>query len=545
MRLPLISLGSLVLLTSVGCWEDTRPIAWDRPRTVLGPIPLKTQVAYVDSALDRVTLIDLAEDTPTIRHASVGRRAAYAIPSPDRHKLFVITRGEEAIHEGEIDQPPLFWVVDADHPESAPLAYPIGSPFDRVSVSPDGNTAIAYFSATGPDAEGFFRNPNELAIIDLATEPREAATEELAANPTLETIRSFGSVPEGIALSPPMIVAGAIDSEPRTFAFILSPNNLTVIDTKHPRRREISIRLDLGGPAVIPREVVFAPNTASAYVRSDQARDILQVVLQPDLPETAESNDFRPVLAELGAGGGPTDIAVYDDPSGKRYVIAATPNTGEVVVIDADTAQFRSIPVADPIDRIVLFPSSNQVGATMGETSPHQALLASLGANISRVHVLSLDQIQDPLTQTRLDTIQLDKPIRDVVPVPDRDLAMIVHDDARTVLGLLDIETRSTSPLLGVGKLDSYDFSPDGSHLIGATKNVSRVGFLALDNLHPTDFRLDDLPVRVLSTTNGKIFVDHGQPLGHATIIPSPRAVRGDAIILSGFLTANLLDSEP
>jgi hypothetical protein len=511
--------------------EDTRPRVWDRDRTVLGPIPLKAQVAYIDSALDRVTLIDLVEDHPTIHHVQIGRRAAYAIPSPDRHRLFVITRGEEAVHEGEIDQAPLFWVVDTDHPDATPVAYQIGSPFDRVSVSPDGSTAIAYFSASGPDAEGFFRNPNELAIINLAAAPD-------AANPVLDTIRSFGSVPTGIALSPPMSIPGSIDPDPRTFAFILSSNSLTVLDTSHPTRREISIRLDLGGTAVVPQEVVFAPNTASAYVRSDGARDVLQVLLQPDLPATAASNDFRPVLAELGAGGGPTDIAVYDDPSGKRYLLAATPNTHEVVVIDADTAQFRAITIADPIDRILLFPTGEGV-------VPTQALLASVGSHLSRVSVLDLDHLQDPLTQAKLDTITLDKPIRDVVPVPDRNFAMLVHDDSRTVLGLLDLETLSTSPLLGVGRLDSYDFSPDGSHLIGATAGVSRVGFLALDNLHPTDFRLDDLPAKVLATANGKIFVDHGQPFGEATIIPSPDATRADAIVLSGFLTADLLDTEP
>jgi hypothetical protein len=135
--------------------------------------------------------------------------------------------------------------------------------------------------------------------------------------------------------------------------------------------------------------------------------------------------------------------------------------------------------------------------------------------------------------------------VRDVVPVPERELAMIVHDDARTVLGLLDMGTESTSPLLGVGKLDSYDFSPDGSHLIGATDGVARLGFVALDNLHPTDFRLDDPPAHVLSTANMKIFVDHGDPLGHATIIPSPDATRDQALVLEGFLTTNLLDSEP
>jgi len=522
----------LILVAALGvagCWEDDRPIEWTRDRTVLGPIPLKSQIAYVDSALDRVTLLDLGTDKPAITTSSIGRRAVTAMPSPDRHYLFVVTRGEEAIHKGEIDQAPMFWVVDANARDGAtpPIAYPIGSPFDRIAISPDNHVAIAYFSAAGPDDAGFFRNPNEIAIIDLTQPPSDT-------NPTLKTIRSFGSVPEGIELSPPMTVPGTQD--PRTFGFVLSQNNLTVIDTAHPTRPEISIRLDLGGDPVMPKEIVFAPNSASAYVRSDNARDVLQVLLQVDATRPLDGNDYRPQLAELGAGGGPTDIAVYDDPSARRYVLASTPNTGEVVVIDADTAQFRSIGVTDPIDRILLFPSGD---------APHKALFASIGAKLPRLWVLDLDNIQDPLTQAKLREIDLDQPVRDVVPVPGRDLAMVVHDDDRTVLGLLDMTTESTSPLLGVGKLDSYDFSPTGSHLIGATDGVSRIGFVALDNLHPTDFRLDDPPARVLSVQNGKVFVDHGDPTGHATIIPSPTASRADALVLTGFLTDNLLDSEP
>lgn len=517
----------LPFLLLMACGDD-RPIEWSRDRQILGPVPLKTQIAYVDSALDRVTLVDLADDTPKLETAAIGRNAEYAIPSPDRHRLFVITRGEEAVHRGEIDQAPLLWVIDPANPDAAPPAYAIGSPFDRVAVSPDDSIAIAYFSAAGPDRNGFFRNPNELAIIDLTQPPSDT-------NPTLKTIRSFGAVPQGISLSPPMAIAGTSDPAPRTFAFILADNDLTVLDASHPDRDETSIRLDIAGATVTPREVVFAPNTASAYVRSDHARDVLQVILTADQP-VGNGNDFRPQLAELGAGGGPTDIAVYDDASGKRYVLAATPNTGEVVVIDADTAQFRSIPTNDPIDRIMLFPTNE---------APTMALFASVNARIPRVQVLDLTHIEDPLTAASMEQVVLDQPIMDVVPVPDRDLAMIVHDDQRTVLGLLDMDTRSTSPLLGVGKLDSYDFSPDGSHLIGATDTVARLGFVALDNLHPTDFRLDDLPAHVMSTQNMKIFVDHGDPTGHATIIPSPTATRDQAIVLEGFLTADLLDKEP
>lgn len=523
---------ALSVVTATACsWDDDRPLVWERTRTLLGPIPLKTRVAYVDSAVDRVTLLDLADDTPAITTAAIGRNAIHAVPSPDRHRLFVITRGEEAIHHGQIDQAPMFWSIDTEDAAAKPIAYAIGSPFDRVAVSPDNTLAIAYFSAAGPDAAGFFRNPNELAVIDLTRPPGDD-------NPTLKTIRSFGSVPEGIVLSPPMVVPGAESAAPRTFAFVLSSNNLTVLDASHPARREISIRLDLGGAPVLPREVVFAPNTASAYVRSDNARDVLQVLLEGVPPADPDGNDYRPQLAELGAGGGPTDIAVYDDATGRRYVLAATPNTGEVVVIDADTAQFRAVPLADPVDRILLFPAG-------GTAPPHKALFASIGTKQPRVHVLDLENIDDPLTRVNLRPIALAEGVRDVVPVPGRDLAMIVHSDDRTVLGLLDMATESTSPLLGLDELDSYDFSPDGAYLIGATPAFPRVGFVALDNLHPTDFRLDEAPRRVLSTTNGKVFVDHGDPLGLATIIPSPTASRADAVVLAGFLTIDLLDQEP
>jgi len=531
---PAAALIAAAALAVTACWSDDRPIRWSRSRTVLGPIALKAHVAYIDPALDRVVLVDVTADQPVISHTAIGRRAMYAVPSADRHRLFVITRGEQAIHPGEIDQPPMFWVVDTQRPGAA-AAYPIGSPFDRIAVSPDGTLAVAYYSASGQDAEGVFRNPNELAVIDLARPPGPS-------NPALDTIRSFGSVPDGIALSPPIVLAGSPDPTPRTFAFILSASNLTVLDATHPGRRELSIRLDLGGAPVVPREVVFAPGSASAYVRSDHARDVLQVALeaQPADPTVPGDNDFRAIVAELGAGGGPSDVAIYDDAAGRRVVLAATPDTHEVVVIDADTAQFRSIPIADPINRILLFPA--------GDGPPHKALFASINGGAaggaSRLWVLDLDHLGDPLAQVALRRIDLDKPVRDVVAVPDRDLAMIVHDDARTVLGVVDLATTATAPLLGTGRLDSYDFSPGGGYLIGATSGVARIGFVALDNLHPTDFRLDDLPVHVLATANGKIFVDHGSALGHATVIPSPGAARGDAVVLSGFLVAGVLDEE-
>jgi len=526
-----VSLASLALAGS-GCPADDRHIAWEREREIIGPIALEDRVAYVDSARDRVIVIDTTETKPQVNTYAIGRKPIFATPTPDRLHLAVITRGEEAIVEGQVDEEPHLWLVDASAGDTTPVSYPIGSPFDRLAIAADSTTAVAYFSGSGPDSEGFFRNPNELAVIDLS---REAGDD----NPTLKTIRSFGSVPDGVVLSPPMAIPGADDSTPRVFAFVMALNNLTMIDATYPERNEVSIRLDIGGESVRPREMVFAPNTATAYLRSDNARDVLEILINydPPKPDTDDDNDYRPSLAELGAGGGPADIAVYDDAAQRRFVLAATPNTHEVVVIDADTAQFATVPTPDPIDRVILFPNDPN-------TVPRVALLASISSRLPRVHLLSLEGITDELVQADLTTIDLDQPVLDVLPVPGQELGMIVHDDDRTVLGLLDVAVGSVSPLQGVGRLDTYDFCPCGEYLVGATSGVDRVGFLDLRNLHPSDFRLDDLPAKVFAFNCGKIFVDHGDPFGRATIIPGPDAKRSDAIVLTGFLLADVLDEE-
>jgi hypothetical protein len=524
--------GAIAATAIAGCWEDDRSYVWQRERLVLGPIPLKDGVAYVDSGLDRVVALDLSEAQPRIDHFNIGRSATYATPTPAKDKLLVVTRGEEALVEGQVDEDPTLWVVDVTNPSIPVQSYPLGSPFDRLAIADDASLAVAYFSDSGADSAGFFRNPNELAFIDLSQPASEI-------NPTLKTVRSFGSVPDGVVLSPPMSIPGALDPSPRIFAFVLAPNNLTVVDATNPDRNEVSIRLDIDDEAVRPREMVFAPNTATAYLRSDNARDVLEIILTFDEPQTTSprENDYRPVLAQLGAGGGPSDIVVYDDASGRRFVLAATPSTGEIVVIDADTAQFRTVSTGDPIDRILLFPDGD--GAV-----PQKAVLAAVGARLSRLHVLELGLITDELVQIDLDEIDLDQPVLDVVPVPGRDLAMIVHDDDRTVLGLLDMAFDSVSPLLGVGRLDSYAFSPDGRYLIGTTSGNERIGYVDLDNLHPSDLRLDDLPARVFALPNSRIVVDHGDPLGRVTIVPGAGAGRSDALVLSGFLMDGFLDAE-
>jgi len=161
----------LVLLIVAGCADQ--PVELTRDRTLVGPIPMKHQIAWADSALDRVVAVDTAGAAPRVDAWPIGRRPVFAAPTPNGEQVLVVTRGEEALARGQVDQDPILWRVDLASPDSEPIAYPVGSPFDRIAVASDGSRAVAYFSAGGPDAEGFFRNPNELAFIDLTRGPGE------------------------------------------------------------------------------------------------------------------------------------------------------------------------------------------------------------------------------------------------------------------------------------------------------------------------------------------------------------------------------------
>jgi hypothetical protein len=295
------------------------------------------------------------------------------------------------------------------------------------------------------------------------------------------------------------------------------------------------VRLSLAGAGTVtPRELVFAPHAGAAYLRADGARDVLQILLVGEAPEDAADNDFQPALAELGAGGTPADVAVYDDVTGARRVLVATPGTRELTVIDADTAEFVSVDVADPIDRVLLLPAD----------APRVAVLASVGAHLSRVHLVRLDDVDDRLLPPQVRTLDLAAPIFDAVAVPGRELVMVAHDSSRTVLGLLDVAAATVAPIEGAGRLDTYDFTAGGDVLVGATRGVPRVGFIALGNLHPEDMRLDELPAQVFALPSGAIVIDHGNAFGLVTIMPSASSRREDAVVLSGFLLGGILNEE-
>ena len=52
----------ILIITLLAACAAERPVALERERILLGPLPLKRQLAWIDSALDRVVAIDAANE---------------------------------------------------------------------------------------------------------------------------------------------------------------------------------------------------------------------------------------------------------------------------------------------------------------------------------------------------------------------------------------------------------------------------------------------------------------------------------------------------
>ena len=531
-----INLACTLALATTACgWDDDRPIVWERERTVLGPIPLKTQVAYVDSALDRVTLLDLADDhaadldrgdrpqrdpggaeprsPPAVRdHARRGgdprtarsirrrcsgsstprarrpsrsrtrsaRRSIGSRSSPDNTHRGRVLLGRRARRGGLLPQPERAR-GDRPHP-AARRRQPDAQDHPLVRLGARGHRAVA--------ADGRARR-------------RHRGAAHVRVHPVVEQ-------PDRARRHPPR-----------------APRDHDPPRSRRPGRGPARDRVR----AATPRA-----RTCAATTRATCSRSCSSGIE----PTTEGGNDYRPQLAELGAGGGPTDIAVYDDATGRRYILAATPNTGEIVVIDADTAQFRSVPLADPIDRILLFP-------TGGDAPPTRRCSPRSAPSCTRVHVLDLEHINDPLTQASIRTIALDQ-----AGARCRAGARARPRDARPRR-----RAHRARPARHGHRVD----------LAAARRRQARLVRLLARRLAPdrrdAQRRRGSASSRSTTCTRptsgstirrARVLVDRRTPRSSSITATRsatrrssrrPTAGRDDAIVLAGFLTFNLLDQEP
>jgi hypothetical protein len=509
-----------------------RPAILEQELDVTGPIVVGRQLVYLDRIRERAILVRPYQRE--VQHVDVGRRPSFMLPTPDQSRLVVLCKGWVATARGEEDEAPSLQIIDTDDGET--VVHELGSPFDEVAISDDDRYAVAFFSANAePGETEVFRNPNSVAILDLESG-------DLAE----KNVRSFGDVPRGVIFSPstmaPLNPDGSLGA-PRTLAVVFADGYLTLLDVTHPERREITVRLSLPGMSstVSPLEMVFAPATGTAYLRASGTNDVYVLTLTSREAPGPSENDFVVSVNTLAAGSFPSDVALFED-GGQQKVLVANRMSSDLTVIDALTASFVTIAVGDPVDRILVYPAENpEVAVVFSQASPRRT-----------IHFLDLEGVETALGRN-LTTLNGAEPVVGMELIPNRGQALVVHDDARSVMSVLDLEERTLSPFTGHDALAGYTMTRDGSVLAGFSLDQERLGVVSLEYMTSRMVVLSHHPTRVITLASApgepidaelrSVIVDHDEPYGLITVLPEPLTdTAGSTFALRGFLLEGLLD---
>lgn len=528
------TLVAISLVSGAAC--GGRSDAYEEQLQVSAPIVVGHHLAFLDRTRERVTLV--RPFTREVTHVDVGRQPSFMLPTPDSARLIVICKGWVATERNETDEQPSMVLIDPAAPD-ATVTYDLGSPFDEVAVSPDSRFAVAFFSSTStPGAEEVFRNPNAVALLDL-----DAPDED----PMQKTVRSFGDVPLGVLFSPPDMAPLESDGSlgvPRTLAVVFADGYVTFLDMEHPERSEVTVHLTLPDhpQTVIPQEIVFAPEAGTIFLRGIGANDIYAFTLTARTPASTTENDFVVSINTLAAGSVPADVGVFNQ-DGERKILVANQGSENLTIIDALTSEFVNIHIGDPVDRVLLYPAQ----------SPTVAVIFSQGSARNRIHFLDLQDVESQGGQNH-DVLPTNEPVQNIELIPGRDQALVLHDDNRSVMSVLDLTQRTLSPITADGQLGGYVFTSDGAHLAGFTYTNAQVGLMDLSNLAVRTVPLTHTPTRILAlqtiadatpdAESRAVVVDHGDPAGRLSVIPNPsNPVRTSTYVLSGFLYDGLLSN--
>jgi len=516
---------------NLGC--GGRPSIYNEQLNISGPIVVGPHLAYLDKTRERIVL--LRPFTGEVRHVKVGRRPVFMMPAPSQRELLVVCKGWVAEEQGEDDEEPSLVLIETESGES--ISYSLESPFDEVAVSSDNKYALAYFSASaGPGDNEVFRNPNATAILNLET-----------GEIVHKTVRSFGDVPRGVLFSPPNMAPMKADGtlgEPRSLAVVFAEGYLTFLDITNPERREVTVRLtlpEMGSQDMIGQQMVFVPSAGNAFLRVSFSSDIYTFSFMERETNEPWENDFVLSVNTLAAGSVPGDIAVFDQDDEQKLLVANY-SSKDIVVIDAYTSQFKSIPVGTSVDRIILHPESN----------PTTAIVYSKGYPQAKVHFLELWDLEEKMGRN-LDTLHTSQPILSIEKIHGQNRFLVIHDDSRSVMSVLNPEEQTLSPLTAHSSLSGYTVNSSGTILAGYTGGSNQLGLVNMADLSVRTLVLAHEPRRLLALRRAPdadpdqemntIVVDHGEKLGLLTVISNPvTADRASTFVMSGFMLKDILD---
>lgn len=520
MRAKCWFMGALAVAT-IAC--GGRSEDFNKPIQVGAPLALDDHLVFIDEGRAQSHVLNVAAEQPApepVRSQLVANPKAFERRADTRvNELVILSSGQP--DDGTTDEPTAA-ALSVLNPLGVDREYPLESRFNAMVQSDDGRYVFAFFDDSAEsEVDTVLFNPNEVAIIDLER------SFEAGVNPRQRTLRSFGGAPRSVAFSPEMEVAGAM----RRLAVILFESDISVLDLENADRPEFTIELTAANTVRL-EQVVFGSDEAKVYVRGLDTSDVFVISLTGDTDGAAE-NDFVPSLNQLGAGSGPTDMALYREGDQARLLVVSG---SQAVSINADSSNVTDVPLESRAENILLFEAESPFDPNVEQ----RALLYDEGSSV--VAFLDLEAL-DERRSRNVETLQLPQAYERLIQL-DNNIIALIHSNQG--LSLLDLTERTVSPINSRLSLSDALFDSQGNKLWLPPLGSDRLAFLDLATFHPSEVRLDfniQQAVPVPSATRQRIAVTHPSSVGFVTVLDSVDPTNLEAArSLEGFLLEGILD---
>lgn len=484
----------------------------DSVRPFARPVALDEHVVWIDQNNNQALILDVeaAAREPNVRRYTVPENPVSLLRRNEHDELLLLARGAGP-NDGVLSLLGAQKVVRDFH---------LGSRFDNISQSQDGRYAFVSFSTSNEDEDSLLFNPNQVAIIDL-----DAASDSAV---QARSLRGFGTVPSGVAFSPPMDVAG----ETRRIAVVLFNSHVSLLDLTHPEKPEYTIEFSRQANLSL-NNVKFDPDEQKIYVTGANSDDVYVVTLLP--AGENRSNDFDPSLNQLGAGARPLDMALYESGTTSRLL---TVSGGSAQVIESGSNRVTTIPLSASADRILLF----QGKSPFDDAIEQRALL--YGANATVVTFLDLDDVEERKTRN-LETLRLSGAVSQLTPLEDN-LVLLLRTNG---LGMLNLEGRSASELSSRADLSQALATPELNRLWIRPVGRPALAYLDFDAAQSTPGQvaltapIDDLLI-FSNLERPRVVVTHASVGGSVTVLDAANpADTKRSITLNGFFYDDVLNA--
>lgn len=531
---------AVFVLTGAACGPSTND-SWEEPFEVSGPVQAENKIVYLNETLEQLYVLEPnrsdGEAALDVEKTATGSDPGQMALSNDRSQLYVLEPGDDALGVYDLEEsPPTRNSVELD------------SPYDRVTVDPEGEFLLLSFS--GDDTDCIACNLNEVGVVDLRTGVPDEA--------------QFVTLPKRareLAFAPNFSLGG----ENQRLVAALAESQISLIDlealtsgNQDDGVRNVPLTVSQADQVKQPRQAVFdvtasgdddeGANSASLYLLTEGGNDIVQVSIKPSNRSSETGRKLDLSVNQLAAGNNPSAMTVLDLPDVGTRLLALDSNEPRFHLVDVESGEGNSfeLPLTAPAEDILVY--QTVVETAEGESTETRALAWSSQSEL--VAVIRPESISissdDPTVGRSVEAIRLEA-VPTVVRMDEtgeRERAVAPHGGADPGFSVLDLEgNRNNATFIKGSSLEDLQFA--GNTAFGVFTERPNFGRFDLETGHPTTFELPSPGKHILYDSEDEvILVDHAEDHGEFTVLDANEPKPGTSQVYEGLFIRGLLQAE-